>query len=274
MNRLEGKIALITGAARGLGLAIARRFSEEGAFVIINDLKPENAERAAREVGGFGIATDVSDSAGVTDMFRLVARKFGRLDVLVNNAGINGMENQPEKAARFLNRQLAQAQEIKQGGKPFTHLDFTVAITDEDWHRMLAVHLDGTFYCTREALKIMSPQMSGAIINISSIQGTSGGAGLGAYNAAKGGILALARSVARDVVTRNIRVNTIAPGWIATEMGDALGEFGNILLEQTPMNRFGDPDDVAWAAVYLASEEAKFMTGQTISPNGGWYMSQ
>lgn len=120
----------------------------------------------------------------------------------------------------------------------------------------------------------MSPQMSGSIINVASIQGTSGGAGLGAYNAAKGGVLAFSRSVARDVVSRNIRVNTVAPGWIATELGDALGEFGNILLEQTPMNRFGDPDDVAWAMIYLASEEAKFLTGQVISPNGGWYMSQ
>lgn len=274
MNRLKGKIALITGAARGLGFATAQRFTEEGAFVIINDLIPDKAAMAARQVGGFGIATDVTDSAAVTRMFQLVKEKFGRIDILVNNAGINGMENNPGKGADFVSRQVAQAKEIKACGTPTTHLDFTIGITDEEWHHMLAVHLHGTFYCTREALKIMTPQMSGAIINMASIQGTSGGAGLGAYNAAKGGILAFSRSVARDVVSRNIRVNTIAPGWIATELGDALGEFGNVLLEETPMHRFGDSDDVAWAMVYLASEEAKFMTGQVISPNGGWYMSQ
>lgn len=274
MERLKGKIALITGAARGLGYATAVRFAEEGAKVIINDLNPQKAEEAAQKVNGISIAADVSSSSSVTAMFNAVSDKFGRLDILVNNAGINGMENRPEKAAKFVERQVAQANEIKKSGKPKTHLDFTVEITDEEWHQMLAVHLHGTFYCTREALKIMSPQMSGSIINVASIQGTSGGAGLGAYNAAKGGILAFSRSVARDVVSRNIRINTVAPGWIATELGDALGEFGNILLEQTPMHRFGDPDDVAWAMVYLASQEAKFFTGQVISPNGGWYMSQ
>jgi 3-oxoacyl-[acyl-carrier protein] reductase len=274
MNRLQGKVALITGAGRGLGLATARRFAEEGAQVIINDLTPAGAGEAARQVDGVGMAADVADSAAVAGMFRQVAEKFGRLDILVNNAGINGMENNPEKAEKFVQRQLAQAREIKSGGRPTSHLDFTVEITDAEWHRMLAVHLHGTFYCTREALKIMSPQLSGAIINVASIQGTSGGAGLGAYNAAKGGILAFSRSVARDVVSRNIRVNTVAPGWIATEMGEALGAFGTVLLEETPMHRFGEPDDVAWAMVYLASEEAKFLTGQVISPNGGWYMSQ
>lgn len=274
MERLQGKIALITGAARGLGFATAMRFAEEGARVIINDLNPEKAAAAAQKVNGTSIAADVSSSPAVTAMFEEVSEKYGRLDILVNNAGINGMENRPEKAARFVERQVSQANEIKESGKPETHFDFTVEITDEEWHQMLAVHLHGTFYCTREALKIMSPQMSGSIINVASIQGTSGGAGLGAYNAAKGGILGFSRSVARDVVSRNIRVNTVAPGWIATELGEALGEFGDILLEQTPMNRFGDPDDVAWAMVYLASEEAKFLTGQVISPNGGWYMSQ
>jgi 3-oxoacyl-[acyl-carrier protein] reductase len=149
-----------------------------------------------------------------------------------------------------------------------------VGLSDEEWHRMIGVHLDGTFFCTREALKIMGPQMSGAIINLASIMGTMGGAGVSHYCAAKGGILGLTRSLARELVTRNIRVNAIAPGWIDTAMTAPLREARGLLEAQTPMGCFGEPDDVAWAAVYLASDEAKFVTGQVLSPNGGFYMSQ
>ena len=139
---------------------------------------------------------------------------------------------------------------------------------------MLAVHLDGTFYCSREALRLMSAQGSGCIINMGSIMGTSGGLGAPAYCAAKAGILGLTRALAREVVTRNIRVNAIAPGFIDTDMTAPLGPLRRFFELQTPMGRFGDPDDIAWAAVYLASEEAKFVTGQVLSPNGGWHMSQ
>ena len=140
---------------------------------------------------------------------------------------------------------------------------------------MLAIHLDGTFYCTREALKIMNPQMSGAIVNMGSIMGTAGGGGAPHYCAAKAAILGLTRSVAREVVVRNIRVNAIAPGYIDTPLLDPMAaSMRQLIALGTPMQRLGEPDDIAWAAVYLASDEAKFVTGQTLSPNGGWHMSQ
>jgi 3-oxoacyl-[acyl-carrier protein] reductase len=274
MNRLQGKVALVTGAARGLGLAIARRFVEEGAQVVINDVDPVSAEKAAAPLGGVGIGADVSDSAAVRRMFAAAQERFGRLDVLVNNAGISGVENDPELRAKFRDRQLQQAAELAAGGPIKTHLDAAVEVTDEQWRRMLAVHLDGTFFCSREALKLMNPQLSGNIINMGSIMGTAGGAGAVAYCAAKAGILGFTRSLAREVVTRNIRVNAIAPGWIDTDMTAFLDDLRPVIEAGTPMQRLGDADDIAWAAVYLASEEAKFVTGQVLSPNGGWHMSQ
>jgi 3-oxoacyl-[acyl-carrier protein] reductase len=274
MGRLQGKTALVTGAARGLGFAIAKRFRDEGATVIINDLDERAAARAAAELGGTGLGADVSDSAAVNHMFARVAAEHRRLDVLVNNAGINGVEGRPERANEFRRRLLAQAGELMAGGPVRTHLDFTAEEKDEDWRRMLAVHLDGTFFCTRAALGIMNPQLSGAIVNMGSIVGTSGVAGAAAYAAAKGGILGFTRALAREVVSRGIRVNAIAPGWIDTDMTTFLGEARALIANQTPMGRLGDADDIAWAAVYLASDEAKFVTGQVLSPNGGWYMSQ
>jgi len=274
MNRLQGKVALVTGAARGLGLAIAKRFVEEGAQVVVNDVDLVAAEKAAAPLGGVALAADVSDSAAVRRMFEATQRRFGRLDVLVNNAGISGVENDPALRSKFRDKQLQQAAELAAGGPIKTHLDAAVEVSDEAWHRMLAVHLDGTFFCSREALKIMNPQMSGAIINMGSIMGTSGGAGAVAYCAAKAGILGFTRSLAREVVTRNIRVNAIAPGWIDTDMIAFLDQMKALIEAGTPMHRLGEPDDIAWAAVYLASEEAKFVTGQVLSPNGGWHMSQ
>ena len=274
MDRLRDQVALITGAARGLGLAIARRFREEGAFVVVNDLDATAAEKAAAPLGGLAIAADVSDSAAVGRMFERVRAECGRLDVLVNNAGINGLEGDPDRAAAFRTRMLAQAGELAAGGPVRTHLDMTVETTDAEWRRMLAVHLDGTFHCTRAALAIMGPQGRGSIVNMASIVGTAGVAGAAAYAAAKGGILGLTRAVAREAVSRGIRVNAIAPGWIDTDMTAFLGESRRLIELQTPMGRLGDADDIAWAAVYLASDEAKFVTGQVLSPNGGWHMSQ
>jgi NAD(P)-dependent dehydrogenase (short-subunit alcohol dehydrogenase family) len=272
MARLEGKLALVTGGGAGLGAAIARRFAGEGAEVIVNDVQREAAEAVAKEVGGQAIVADVADSGAVRGMFEAVAERFGRLDVLVNNAGI-GIEDEATQK-RFNERGVRQAQEAAAGGPVETHWDFTVELSDADWHRMIGVHLDGTFFCTREALKIMGPQGSGVILNLGSVMGTTGGAGASHYCAAKGGILGFTRSLAREVVSRGIRVNAIAPGWIETAMTEPVRELRQLLELQTPMGRFGEPDDIAWAAVYLASEEAKFVTGQVLSPNGGFYMSQ
>ena len=274
MTRLDGKLALVTGAARGIGARIARRFTDEGARVIVNDLDPASAEKTAAEFGGEAIAADVSDSGSVRRMFERVAADHGRLDILVNNAGISGMEEQPERVEARIGVAAKQAEEMAAGGPVRTHADVTVDLADEEWRRMIGVHLDGTFFCCREALRIMGPQLSGAIINMGAIMGTAGGGGSPHYCAAKAGILGLTRALAREVVTRNLRVNAIAPGWIDTEMTAPLGEWRAMIAMQTPMNRFGDVDDIAWAAVYLASDEAKFVTGQVLSPNGGWHMSQ
>jgi len=272
-GRLAGKLALITGAGAGLGAQIARRFHQEGAEIVVNDLRADAAEAVAKEVGGLAITADVADSAAVARMFAHVGARCGRLDVLVNNAGF-GFDGDPDTIARFNEVPLQQMAELAAGGPVRTHLDVTVNLSDERWRRMLAVHLDGTFYCCREALKIMNGQTAGAIINQASIMGTTGGAGGIHYCAAKAGILGLTRSLAREVVTRGIRVNAIAPGWIDTELTAPVTKVRPLIEAATPMGRFGDADDVAWAAVYLASDEAKFVTGQVLSPNGGFYMSQ
>ena len=147
-------------------------------------------------------------------------------------------------------------------------------MSDFDWYKMINIHLSGTFFCTREALKIMNKYNSGSIINMGSVLGTTGGPSSPHYSAAKGGILAYTRALARELATRNIRVNAIAPGYIDTDMTNHLGYVKELIKSQTPMKKFGVAEDIAWAAVYLASDEAKFMTGQTISPNGGFVMSQ
>ncbi|MPY91945.1 MAG: SDR family oxidoreductase [Acidimicrobiia bacterium] len=273
MDRLQGKLALVTGSGSGLGEAITRRFAEEGAEVVVNDLDPGAAERVAKEVDGHVLTFDVSDSAAVRRGFAEVAERFGRLDILVNNAGIAPRYSDEERAERDA-LLLQHVTELQGGGEVTTFLDTTVSLPDEDWREMLAVHLDGTFFCTREALKIMGPRRSGAIVNMGSIMGTSGGSGAPAYCAAKAGIMGFSRAVALEVVGRGIRVNAIAPGFIDTPMTAPIGAARPLLLAQTPMARFGEPDDIAWAAVYLASDEAKFVTGQVLSPNGGWHMSQ
>lgn len=272
MKRLEGKTALITGAAKGLGAAMATHFAKEGAKVVVNDLVLKDAQRVASEIGGYAVAADVSNSAAVTSMFQEVSRLVPRLDLLVNNAGISGIVQSEVDARLELRRK--QTEELAATGKTNTFIDVTIATTDEQWRQMQAVHVDGTFYCCREALKLMNAQMSGSIINISSIIGTFGRGGGVPYAAAKAAILGLTRSLAHEVALRGIRVNAIAPGWIDTDMIAPIKPLHDGIIAATPLRRLGTPDDIAWAAVYLASEEAKFMTGQVISPNGGWYMSQ
>ena len=273
MGRLDNKIALVTGAGAGLGAQIARRFREEGADVIINDLRDSAAQAVAGELGGLGIPADVADSSAVRTMFERVKAEFGRLDILVNNAGFGFTPGDDETVRRVNEVPLKQQAEMQAGGPIETHLDLTVEMTDEDWQRMIGVHLNGTFYCSREALKIMNPQLAGCIINMGSIMGTTGGAG-SSYCAAKAGILGFTRSLAREVVSRGIRVNALAPGFINTELTEPFAAARTLIEAQTPMGRFGDCDDIAWPAVYLASDEAKFMTGQVLSPNGGFVMSQ
>jgi 3-oxoacyl-[acyl-carrier protein] reductase len=272
MKRLEGKTALITGAGRGLGAAMAQRFAEHGATVVVNDLVLEDAKRVAARISGHAIAADVSDPSAVASMFVEVSRLLPRLDILVNNAGINAAVR--SQIDEIIEKRRKQAEEIAAVGKIETFIDRTILTTDEDWRKMQAVHVDGTFFCCREALKIMNSAMTGSIINISSIIGTFGRGGSVPYATAKAAMLGLTRALAHEVAARSIRVNAIAPGWIDTDMNAPLQPLFAGLIAQTPLRRLGTPDDVAWAAVYLASDESKFLTGQVISPNGGWYMSQ
>ena len=270
--RLNGKTALITGAAKGLGAAIARRFADQGATVLVNDLLREDAQRVASEIGGFALAADVSDSASVASMFREASRLVPRLDILVNNAGISGL-SRSEIDVR-LQKGSRQTQELAATGTTTTFIEVTVSVADEQWRQIMAVHVDGTFFCCREALKIMNSASSASIINMSSIIGMFGRGGDVPYATAKAAVLGLTRSLAHEVALRGIRVNAIAPGWIDTDMIAPLKPLHDAIIAATPLRRLGAPDDAAWAAVYLASDESNFLTGQVISPNGGWYMSQ
>jgi 3-oxoacyl-[acyl-carrier protein] reductase len=265
--RLEGRVALVTGGGSGIGRAIAHRFAEEGARIIVNDLHKAAAEATAKDIGSRAraIAADVADSAQVRAMVEEVDRAFGRLDILVNNAGIGEAGGEPDisaKAEARLGEMMA--------GKIETHWDVTQSLSDATWARMLAVHLNGTFYCTREALKLMSRANRGAIVNISSVAGLAGIPFAPHYGAAKAGILGFTRSVAREVSSRGIRVNAICPGWIDTPMTRELPPMMRAMAErQTPLGRFGQPEEIANAALFLASDEASFVTGQWLSPNGG-----
>ena len=271
-NRLQDKVALITGAARGLGLAIAERFVEAGATVIINDMNLAAAEAAAAPLGGHGVAADVSDSTAVAEMFRKVKSLTPKLDILVNNAGISGLEG--DNTAQDRIREMVENAERAARGETVEPSLSILDVTDDDWRKMQSVHMDGTFFCSREAVATMAEQGAGTIINMGSIMGTFGRGGGTAYCAAKAGILGFTRALAHELAPVNIRVNAIAPGWIHTDMTDPLALMHPMLRAQTPMGRLGEPNDIAHAAVYLASEEARFVTGQTLSPNGGWYMSQ
>jgi len=274
MDRLKNKIALITGGARGLGASIAHHFYKEGAEIIICDTNFADALNLAKKLNGTAYKMDVSKSSEVRDVFKTISLKYKTLDILVNNAGINGFENRQDLLDERIKINNLQGKEFSETGKINSHFDVTVSMTDDDWHKMIAVHLNGTFFCTREALKIMNNQESGSIINMGSVLGTTGGPSSPHYSAAKAGILGFTRATARELASRNIRVNAIAPGYIDTDMTSSLGDVKKIVKSATPMKRFGVVEDIAWAAVYLASQESKFVTGQTISPKGGFVMSQ
>ena len=279
-NRLKGKIAVVTGGGSGLGAAICKRFAEEGAVVFPADVNVQGAEGTHHDCerispGGAALPVDVADAASVRKMFGEFGKMQKRLDVLVNNAGI---ALKGARAAQYVDLMMTQAQELATQGRIETHCDTTMELSDEDWDRMLRIHLYGTFYCSREALKIMSRQSGelcrGKIINMGSIMGTAAGAGAIDYCAAKAGILGFTRALAREVATRKIQVNALAPGFVDTPLLDDMRAAYPLICATTPLGRLGQPDDIAWAAVYLASSESDWVTGQVLSPNGGWHMSQ
>jgi 3-oxoacyl-[acyl-carrier protein] reductase len=259
---LAGKVGLVTGGGSGIGAAVCRAFAAEGATVAVLDVDEEAAARVAASLEpgrGLAVVADVSDSTAVDAAVDRVVAELGRLDVLVNNAGIVGRDEMLRIVPRI------------EAGQP---LDATVALSDDEWRRMLATHLDGTFYCTRAAVRAMTAgaagRRGGAIVNVASICGLAGCAGAPHYSAAKAGILGFTRSVAKEVVAHGIRVNAVAPGYVDTPMIDWFTPALRLGVEmQTPAGRLGTPEEIAAAIVFLASDEASFVVGQTVSPNGG-----
>jgi 3-oxoacyl-[acyl-carrier protein] reductase len=270
--KLAGRIALITGAGSGLGREIALTFAREGATIAVNDINRESAAAVVKTIEATGgssraFLADVSDSVEVASLFEHLVDHWGTLDILVNNAGVALMSN--EVKANF----NQAVQEMLTGGTASTSLGATRLMSDSQWRRTLSIHLDGTFYCMREALKIMEPKGAGKIINMASIAGTTGLAGLPDYSAAKGGIVALTKSVAREVIGRGIYVNAIAPGFVDTPLLDVMDEtMRRMTVMQTPIGRLGTPAEIAAVALYLASDDSSFTVGQVISPNGGYHM--
>ena len=271
--KLEGRVALVTGGGSGIGRAIALRFAEEGARVLVNDVNGEAAARTAAEIGGAAraVPADVSRSAEVRAMFAGVERDPGTLDVLVNNAGI--AEAAPGDRERIRAKSEARLTELIGGQGIQTHWDITTEMTDEAWTRMLAVHLNGTFFCTREALRLMGRQGRGVIINLSSVAALMGLEAAPHYSAAKAGILGFTRAVAREVGSRGIRVNAICPGFIDTPMTAGFSPLMRMaVLSRTPLGRWGEPEEVAATALFLASDDGAFYTGQWLSPGGGIFI--
>ncbi|HXQ22989.1 MAG TPA: SDR family NAD(P)-dependent oxidoreductase [Candidatus Acidoferrales bacterium] len=270
--RLAGRVALITGAGSGLGREIALTFAREGAKIAVNDIHRDAAERVAKEVEAAGSAAvtliaDVSDIIEVLAIFEQLVATFGTLDILVNNAGIAVMSDAVK--TRF----VEMINETLSAGRSTQSVGATRTMSDSQWRRTLSIHLDGTFYCTREALQIMEPKGAGKIINMASIAGTTGLLGSPDYSAAKAGIIGLTKSVAREVIGRGIYVNAIAPGYIDTPLLDVMDEpMKQMIALQTPIGRLGTPQEVAAVALYLASDDSSYTVGQVISPNGGYHI--
>ena len=246
--RLSGKVALVTGSARGIGKTIVERFAAEGAVVVLSDVANEAAaaETLSAIAGGGGKGMvemfDVGDAAQVDAAVQHILAEQGRIDILVNNAGI-------------------------------TRDSLLMRLSEEDFDAVLRTNLKGTFLLTKAVSRPMMKQRTGRIVNLSSVVGQMGNAGQSNYSAAKAGIIGFTKSMARELASRGVTVNAIAPGFIMTAMTAALPE--NVrqgFLDQIPMGKFGTPEDVAELAVYLASDGASYVTGQVIGINGGLYM--
>lgn len=242
--KLQGKVALITGGARGIGREIALLFAKEGADIAICDVNKEIAGATQREIEALGrralsFETDVTVLKQVEEMINIILDNFKHIDILVNNAGI-------------------------------TKDNLLLRMSEEDWDRVLAVNLKGVFLCTKAVSKFMVKQRSGNIVNIASIIGIMGNAGQANYAASKGGIISFTKSIAKELASRNINANAVAPGFIQTAMTDKLNqEQKSAMQANIPLHRLGEALDVANACLFLASADAAYITGQTLVVDGG-----
>ena len=274
--KLEGKVALVTGAAGGLGRAIAVALAKEGASVVACDVNEQGLAVVANEVAAecarhgascLAVRCDVSSSGDVARMFHEAASRFGTVHVLVNNAAL--VPSRPEDEVRRRRHYDYLTTPI-----PRRSLELTSSLTDEDWHRYWGVNVHGVFYCTREALRLMEPRREGKIVNIASVAGISAySAHSPHYSATKGAVVAFTRAVALDVAGANIFVNAIAPGGVLTPDFAAYLDRSseaerNRLNQLVPLGRLGTVEEYASLAVYLASD-GHYLVGQVISPNGG-----
>jgi 3-oxoacyl-[acyl-carrier protein] reductase len=266
--KLAGQIALVTGGGSGIGEAISQAFAAEGAKVAVLDISADAAKYTAATLGEghYSVAADVADSASVDAAVRDVENVLGPIDILVNNAGIAPPQSEIDRIVPRMEAQVAETA----SGTVTTALESVVNLTDEDWRRMLAVHL-GTFYCTRAVLRSMTERRRGAIVNIASICGLEGCTGIPSYSAAKAGILGFTRAVGKEVIVQGVRVNAIAPGYIKTPMTDLFSDtMRGVIAVSTPAGAMGRPTDIAATALFLASDDARFYVGATLSPNGGY----
>lgn len=245
---LQGLVAIVTGGARGLGKAVCLALAQAGANIVFNynssKLGAADLENSLASLGitGLGIQGDIANPQTAEQLVEAAMQKFGKLDILVNNAGI-------------------------------TRDNLLIRLKEDDWDAVLNVNLKGMFYCTKAALKPMVKQRSGRIINITSIIALTGNAGQANYAAAKAGVIGFTKSVAKEVAQRQILVNAIAPGYIATDMTEKIPDnFKGELLNKIPLGRVGRPEDIAQVAVFLASPAASYITGQTIVVDGGLVM--
>ena len=246
--KLIGKTALVTGASRGIGREIALELARQGADVVVNYAGSEaKAYEVVEEIKGLGresiaIQCDVSNSESVTDMVKETIDHFGKIDILVNNAGI-------------------------------TRDNLLMRMKENEWDDVMNINLKGVFLCTKAVTRQMMKQRYGRIINISSVVGVSGNPGQANYVAAKAGVIGLTKTSAKELASRGITVNAIAPGFITTEMTEQLTEeIQNEMLKMIPLAQFGEPKDIANSVVFLASDDSRYITGQTIHVNGGMVM--
>lgn len=245
---LQGKVALVTGASRGIGRAIALELARQGAKVAVNyagsEAKAKEVVEAIQQMGGeaFAVQADVSNAEAVEQMVKEVLDRFERIDILVNNAGV-------------------------------TRDNLLMRMKEDEWDDVININLKGVFHCTKAVTRPMMKQRYGRIVNIASVVGVMGNAGQANYVAAKAGVIGFTKTAAKELASRNITVNAVAPGFITTDMTDRLSEDVRAeMLKQIPLARFGEPDDIAKVVSFLVSDAANYMTGQTLHVDGGMVM--